>query len=389
MTTRSAVPPDQEWVSLEDFFGLLVRHWLLIMVVTVLGVVLGVVIALSIPKRYESIASVFVFNALDPGLASLAAEFGFGGSTGTDYRGYVVALLSSNEVRYQTVENNKLLSKQEFWVGTALEEDPSLRTLSAAVLRLRNLVAIESKEETEPVTIRATTMDPELSKLLAKSYLDFAVNRLTKEATSQETYLAQQINAQRKKVSNAHARLREFQESSGVVTSLEAQGPVEFSALIDLQKQLALVETELLGVTKQLSGPGDLMSQIGLTSRQMGLSAQADGLRQLLDEQQNRVTQFPEYGAKYAELVSHVTFAESQLTLLLRKYELTRFQNGQNAPFKIVDAPDRPAEEANQNLLKAACVVVAALSAFATALFIAARRDRTRAPAARVITQNS
>jgi chain length determinant protein EpsF len=220
------------------------RKWL-VLALTVLSTVIGVVVALQMPKQYKATTSMVVEVRPDPVLGALAP-----GLTSPAYLATQVEIIGSDRVAQRAVRllgierspeaiaNWREATKAKVPMEQFFAESLS-RGLQVESGRGSNLIYINFAAED-------STFAAAVANAFAQAYMDVSVDLRIAPARQSADFLEEQSKVLRSNLEQAQARLSKFQQDKGIVVSDERydQEVARLNALTGelAQAQAALVE---------------------------------------------------------------------------------------------------------------------------------------------------
>lgn len=151
-TAAASEPDDEETIDLGEFFSLVKKHLLALILLIVAGAALaGIGSALFIPKTYESSGTLFLTPRVSEGKVDIDS-------------------LNSNQKLVNNVMN--LLTQDNIMSEVAQETG-----LSSAE-DVRDTLKIENITDTEIITVTSTTQDPKLSKAIVEDTIHYFIDTM-------------------------------------------------------------------------------------------------------------------------------------------------------------------------------------------------------------------
>jgi capsule polysaccharide export protein KpsE/RkpR len=327
---------------------------------TVAGLLLSVLIAFLIPKRFQSTSRLMPPDqgSSGMGIAMLAAASGsIGAQVGSGLSSIAEDLLglkSSSDLfigilQSRTVQDD-LISKFE------LRKVYSDRRMEDAREDLDKRTNLSEDRKSGILTIQVTDNNPMRAAAMAGEYaneLNWVVTQLnTSSAHRERVFLEDRLTQVKQDLESAEKNFSEF-AAKNTALDIPAQGRAMIEAAANLEGQLIAAQTELQGL-KQVYADGNV--------RVRAAQARADELRQQLEKNlggksgdpgtpngQNRqslypsIRELPALGVGYADLYRNTKIREAVFQTLTQEYELAKVQEAKETPsVKVLDPPDIP-----------------------------------------------
>jgi|HubBroStandDraft_5_1064220.scaffolds.fasta_scaffold40710_2 capsule polysaccharide export protein KpsE/RkpR len=326
--------------------------------------IVGLVIAFTIPKKYESTARIMppdnsssgaaIFSALagralggeSSGLSSLAGSL-LGGGKNTS--ALFVDLLRSGTVTGHLIDRFQLqhVYHKRYVVDTAK--------------RLARHTTVSDDKKSGVISITVEDTDPRRARDLAQGYLDelnLLVNKTnTSPAHQERIFIERRLRGVEAELERAQQELSEF-SSTHTTLDIKEQTHAMVDAAAKLQAQLIVGQSELDSL-RQIYGNNnirvraaearvaDLQHQL---EKMSGTSAPlpSDGSGDASagsqsDELYPPLRQLPRLAVPYADLYRRVKVQETIFTLLTQQYEMARIQEAKDVPVvNVIDSPGIP-----------------------------------------------
>jgi len=373
---------------------LLWRRRRLLARVTGIALVLGLVIAFTMPKQYESGtrimppdqqgSSALMLAALASrggglgGLGSLAGGL-LGGHTTT---ALFVDLLHSGTVAGHLINRFHLqqVYHKRYMVDTA------------KALAHRTTVTDDKKSGVITITIQDT--DPVRARDLAQAYLD-ELNKLvnqtsTSTAHQERIFIERRLQSVEADLERAQLALSEFSSRNSTI-NITDQTKAMVDAAARVQAEV-LVEQSGLDALRQMYGDGNIRvreteARIATLQRELakmsGTSAPlaagvASGSKSVEGDENQLyppLRQLPRLAVPYADLYRRVKVQETVYELLTQQYEMSRIEEAKDVPVvSVIDPPGIPEKKSSPSrLLVALCFTAFWFTAVAAFLLMADR----------------
>jgi uncharacterized protein involved in exopolysaccharide biosynthesis len=327
---------------------------------TVAGLVLSVLIAFLIPKRFQSTARLMPPDqgSSGMGIAMLAAASGnIGAQLGSGLGSIAEDLLglkSSSDLfigilQSRTVQDD-LINKFN------LRNIYSDRRMEDAREDLDKRTNLSVDRKSGILTIQVTDNNPKRAAAMAGEYaseLNWVVTQLnTSSAHRERVFLEDRLTQVKQDLESAEKNFSEF-AAKNTALDIPTQGRAMIEAAATLEGQLIAAQTELQGL-KQVYADGNV--------RVRATQARVDELRLQLEKNlggkstdpgtpngQNRqslypsIRELPALGVGYADLYRNTKIREAVFQTLTQEYELAKVQEAKETPsVKVLDPPDVP-----------------------------------------------
>ena len=332
------------------------------------GLILSLIVAFLIPKRFESIARLMPPDQTGPGTALLGAALsttaGSGAASGS-------GLASSLGPSLGNVASGLLGMKNtgDLFVGIlesrSVEDDVIShfdlrkvywdRYMNDARKDLENYTDISTDRKSGIITIKVTDKDPRRAAAMAQEYVE-QLNRVlsrvnTTAAHRERIFLEDRLVQVRQDLEKAETGFSEF-ASKNTALDIPAQGKAMIEAAATLEGELVGAQTELQGV-KQIYSDNNvrvrsLQARVEEIRRQLEkLGGKFDSAPDLNDQgdvgMYPSIRKLPLLGVNYADLYRNTKVEEAAFESLTAEYELAKVEEAKETPTaKIIDDPDVP-----------------------------------------------
>jgi capsule polysaccharide export protein KpsE/RkpR len=345
---------NQGWMS---YCWLLWEKRSLLYKVAFRGLVVGSLIAILIPSKYESTAHIIPPEQGDsgallsllagrtggsegasPGLASLAGNF-----LGTANKGALfVELVHSRTVQDHLIDRFDL--QKIYWA----------RYKQDARNTLEKRTAVEEDRKSGVISITVTDTSPQRARDMTQAYveeLDRLVSQVsTSSARRERIFIEQRLATVRKDLEDAEQQFSAFASQKGTPDIKEQAKAMVASAAL-LQGQVIATQSELQGLEQIYTSNnvrvrslrarlGELQSQLQkLGGTDASLAAEASAPEEMYPS----IRQLPLLGVQWADLYRNMKIQETVYELLNQQYELTRIQEAKEIPtIRVIDPANLP-----------------------------------------------
>jgi uncharacterized protein involved in exopolysaccharide biosynthesis len=359
-TEHMLLAPTSNWIVRAT---LLWKHRQLLVRVTTIALVLSLVTAFVIPKRYKAIARIMPPDQQGSGamlLAALAGRSGGMSSLGSLaglFAGHPTTALYENLLESGTVEG-RLIDRFH------LQQVYRTRYRFTTAKHLARLTTITDDKKSGVITVAVQDTDPVRARDLAQAYLDELNNLLTRTSTSsahrERMFIEGRLRSVEVDLEQAQLALSEFaSKNSAIDIKEQTRGLVDAGARV--QGEL-LVEQSGLQSLRQIYGDGnvrvreteariaalqhDLQKMTGssapLPSQNTGVDHAAPGTEDK-GELYPPLRQLPRLAVPYADLYRRVRVEETVFELLTQQYEIARVEEAKDVPVvTVIDSPGVP-----------------------------------------------
>ena len=360
VTTR-AVPG--RWITNA---GILWAHRRTLLRTAVTALLLSLIIAFVIPKRYRSSARIMPPESSGGGAALIAALTGhstgglgaLGGLAGGLLETRNSSALFVDLLRSSTV-TGKLIDR--FHLQRAYHKKYRIDTAKYLV---RHTTIVDDKKS-GVITLTVDDSDPARARDLAQAYLEelnLLVNRTNVSSARQERiFIERRLKGVESELESAQQQLSEFSSTHTTLDIKEqTRSMVEVAAKLQAEQILAQSEVDSLG---QIYGSSNVRIRVAqarvaelqkqlvkLSGTSAPLTAESrdagDGSKQASTSGGDlypALRQLPRLAVPYADLYRRVRVQEVVYELLTQQYEAARIQEAKDVPvLSVIDAPGLP-----------------------------------------------
>lgn len=370
--------------SLGDYAGVVWRYRWLILSVTVAAMLVMFVVTASLPKLYESTASMLApkEGAGSGFLGGLAAASGLLQQVPNvslpslaPNRDLLVSVLRSRTVVQAVVDRFKVQEHYRFqYVSDAIKKVRAATTVSV------------SKEGVISVTVEDE--DPRQAAEMANFYVE-QLDRLVAqygvgEAGRQRVFLTEQLARARAGLDAAEGALRRFQErNSAVVLQEQTRGAIDAAARLKGEIMAAQVQLQVMRNFATDANPEvvSVRRRIDEMNRQLEQMQYGEAAFRGAGGRQGQFSvpfaRVPEVGLELARLTRDVKVQETLMTVLAQQVEQAKINEARDFPIVQVLDSAVPAERPSKPRILSNVSVVGA-GAFFVAVFLAFLLDYTK-----------
>lgn len=319
------------------------------------GLVLSILLAFLIPKRYTSTARLMPPDEQSgAGLAMLAAlGKGAGGALST-LGSSLLGLKSTSDMfvgvlQSRTVEDD-IISK--FGLLHVYHD----RYPQDARKDLEKLTDISVDRKSGIITIQVTDKDPKRAAGIGQEYvtdLNRLVNQLTTSSAHRErVFLEQRLDQVKISLESAEKQFSEF-ASKNTAIDIPEQGKAMIGAAASLEGQLIASQTELESLRQiytdnnvRIRAMQARVDEIHRQMQKLGGGSSASAAANNLESSQEMypsIRELPVLGVTYADLYRSTKVQEAIFETLTQEYELAKVEEAKEIPVvKVLDFPNVP-----------------------------------------------
>ena len=314
------------------------------------ALILSILLAFLLPKRYESTARIMPPENAGSGSAMLAALAGRAGGGLSGLGGLAGSLLGSRSSSVLFVELLQSRSVADDIIDRFhLREVYGKRYRIDAVKFLAKRTSVTEDKKSGVVTITVTDTDPELSRAIAQAYLEELNSVVTRANTSsarqERQFIEQRLVSVRTELQEAEMALSAF-SSTNTTLDIKEQTHAMVDAASRLQAQKIVGDSELASLS-QIYGDDNVrvkaararVAELQHAIQQMSGSSNAIGGDDAGEEYPS-LRQLPRLAVPYANLYRRVRIEETVYELLSQQYEMARIAEAKDTPIvSVIDAP--------------------------------------------------
>lgn len=344
---------------------LLWEHRRLLARVTAISLVVSLVIAFTLPKRYRSTTSIMPPDQQNTGAMMLAAltsrspSLGSLGSLASSLMGgHTSTALFINFLRSSTVSNHLI---DRFNLQSVYHNRYRIDTAK----HLARCTEITEDKKSGVITIQVDDTNRVRARDLAQAYLD-ELNKLvlqtnTSSAHRERVFIEERLHSVQADLEHAQIELSEFASKNSTV-DVTAQTKAMVDAGARVQAEL-LIEQSGLQSLRQMYGDGNVRvreAEARIATLQQGLKKMTGSSAPLpsgdaghtdfpsgSDEDKGELypplRQLPRLAVPYMDLYRRVKTQETAFELLTQQYELARIEEARDVPaVSVIDPPGIP-----------------------------------------------
>lgn len=247
-------------MTFHQFFLLLQARWRVALFIPLVAILVALVVSLLLPKKYTAQTAVLVDVRPDP-VAGVAVA----GIVAPSYMATQVDIIAGDRVAQRVVKVLRMDESpvaKERWMN-ATQGRGTMEAWLVESLQ-RNLEVRPSRESNViNITFNGSTAESaaEIANAFAQAYLDVHLALKTEPARLYAVWFEEQTRASRVKLEEAQARLSNYQQKAGIVSSDE-RTDYETAKLGELSSQLTAVQGETTDSQSKRSARGDTVAEV-------------------------------------------------------------------------------------------------------------------------------
>jgi capsule polysaccharide export protein KpsE/RkpR len=374
------------------------EHRRLLFRIAAISLLLSLLIAFTLPKRYKSSTQIMPPSNPSMGTAmlgllagrSLGGMSGLGSLAGSLLGGNNSTALFVDLLRSGTVAGNLI---DRFHLQAAYHKRYRVDTAKY----LAQHTAITDDKKSGVITITVDDTDPRRARDLAQAYLDelnLLLNHTSTSSAHQERiFIEKRLQKVKVDLEQAQQRMSDFSSTHATI-DIKEQTRAMVDAASKLQAQMIL-ESANLDSLRQMYGDGNVrvratQARIGALRNQLakisGSSAPLPAGETTAGSDAHSVgsdgsalypplRQLPRLAVPYADLYRQVQVQETVFELLTQQYELARIQEAKDVPVvSVIDLPGIPEKKSFPPRLLLAVLLTFVSTSIAAALLLAWQR---------------
>ena len=307
---------------------------------TLVAAALGVLVAFTLPKEYESTARLMPPDSAGSSSAMLAA---LAGRSPGGIAGLASSLMGARSTSILFVELLRSRSISDHIIEHFdLQQVYHKRYRIDAVKALEKRTAISEDKKSGVVTLTVADTSAERAQQIAQAYLE-ELNRMvtranTSSATRERQFIEQRLVSVQAELQDAQNALSRF-SSANTTLDIKEQTRAMLDAAAKLQAEKIAGESELASL-EQIYGDGNVRVRAA-RARIAGLQHELDAMSggQGTDSYPS-LRQLPKLAVPYANLYRNVRIQENVFDLLSQQHEAARIEEAKDIPIvSVIDAP--------------------------------------------------
>jgi capsule polysaccharide export protein KpsE/RkpR len=325
-----------------------------------IGFLLSIVIALLIPKQYESTARLMPPDQQESGVAMMAASLlgrGSGGETGTGGGGglgaigsTLLGLKTTGDLFVGVLKSRTVMD--DVITKFDLRKVYRVKRWEDARKMLSQRTDVSSDRKTGIISITVTDRDKQRAAAMAMEYvseLDSVMVRLnTGSAHRERVFLEQRLGQVQGDLETAEKDFSRF-ASKNTTLDLQAQGKAMMDAAASIGGELIATQTELEGLRQIYTDNNvriraaqarvdELRTQLGKLNGKEGGTDEQDP-----DSPYPSLRKLPVLGVTYADLMRKTKVEEAVFAALTEQYEMAKINEAKEIPsVKVLDTANIP-----------------------------------------------
>jgi len=262
-------------MTLHQFLLILRARYRVAVMIILLAILAALAVSLVLPKKYTAQTAVLV-DVRSPDPVAGAGSAPIQGLVAPSYMATQVDIIGGDRVAQRVVKMLKLDENprtKERWME-ATEGRGTLEGWIADSLQKR--LDVRPARESNVINITYKGSEPEeaanVANAFAQAYLDINLALKTEPARIYAEWFDEQTKASRAKLEEAQARLSEYQQKAGIVSSDE-RVDYETTKLAELSSQLTTVQGETTDSQSKRGSRGDTIAEVMQSPLINGLKA--------------------------------------------------------------------------------------------------------------------
>lgn len=371
--TPSSLPQEDEGLNLFEVLTALGEEKWTVLVPTVLGVIAGLVIALTAVPLYTAKTTLLPpqqsQSASSAMLASLGALAGAASAVAAVKapEELYVALLKSDSVANGMIERFKL------------RERYNQPTMERTRMRLASNSRVAVDRKSSLISVEIDDVDPAFAAQLANGYAEELRKLMTRlavtEAQQRRMFFEQQIEKAKNDFSRAELAVKQAQERSGLI-SIDAQTEATIGTAANLRGQIVAREVELRAM-RPYAGPENpelrrLSSELASLRAQLGRIESGSGVTSVPGSAKSDAAALAN-----VRLYRELKFQEAIYSAILQQFQVAKADEAKEAPLlQQVDTAFAP--EFKSKPRRSLIVVIATLVGLVAGMALALARNLRR-----------
>ncbi|MDP3798709.1 MAG: chain length determinant protein EpsF [Polaromonas sp.] len=259
-------------MTLHQFLLILRARYRVALMIIVLAVLAALAVSLVLPKKYVAETAVLVdIRSPDP-VAGAAVQ----GLVAPSYMATQVDIIGGDRVAQRVIKMLKLDENpgtRERW----MQATQGRGTMEAWIVEsLQRRLEVRPARESNVINITYKGSDPDsaaqIANAFAQAYLDINLALKTEPARLYAEWFDEQTKASRAKLEVAQARLSDFQQKAGIVSSDE-RVDYETTKLSEISSQLTVVQGQTTDSQSKRNSRGDTVAEVMQSPLINGLKA--------------------------------------------------------------------------------------------------------------------
>ena len=270
-------------MTLYQFFLILRARYRVILAVLAFALVAALAVSLLIPKKYTAQTSLLI----DARTPDPVAGAGMSGVIAPSYMATQVDIIGGDLVAQRVVKMLKLDEDEETKIAwqKATQGRGSLDAWIAKDLQSGLLVQPARESNVININYKGSNADSvaKVANAFAQAYLDTNLSLKTEPARLYATWFDEQTKVSRAKLEASQARLSDYQQKAGIVSSDE-RVDYETTKLAQISTQLTSVQGETTDSQSKRNARGDTVAEVMQSSLINGLKADVARLEAKVNE---------------------------------------------------------------------------------------------------------
>lgn len=356
---------EEDEIDLFELFGVLLRHWKLVIIFPFLVAVLTALYSLTIPNQFKSSGTIFI-HGKGSALPAMLSQFsdwavpGVGGNSAD----YFVTLLQSRTLR------NQLVNRFGIATSTIIFGDPLPEALNSdMVLEKISGITSVTKSKEGLISISVETTSPDFSAALVKGHLESLAVLAKGPAREKRNFIEAQIKKISGELEKAELALKTFQDENRMVT-FDDQSRAIVERLAGLETKQIESDIALKMSQSMLKASENLPGLERLEIKRISEQARLEAIGKAIAEAEGSLAQLPRLGLLYARLRRDLMVKEKVFSTLTEQFEIAKITEAEEgSTFEIIDLPSSP--DLKSKPRRSLIVILSGITAGMAAVFLA------------------
>ncbi|MDB5929091.1 MAG: lipopolysaccharide biosynthesis [Polaromonas sp.] len=270
-------------MSIHQFFLILRARYRVALLVLLLAIAAALAVSLLLPKKYTAQTSVLVdMRTPDP-----LAGGGISGMVAPSYMATQVDIIGGDRVAQRVVKMLRLDEDEEAKAAWQKANDGRGSLEAWLAQSLQTGLQVQPARESNVINITYKGSDPDqvaaVANAFAQAYLDTNLALKTEPARQYAEWFDEQTKTSRAKLEDAQARLSDYQQKAGIV-STDERVDYETAKLAQISTQLTAVQGETTDSQSKRAARGDTVAEVMQSPLINGLKADIARLESKVQE---------------------------------------------------------------------------------------------------------
>jgi uncharacterized protein involved in exopolysaccharide biosynthesis len=314
------------------------------------AMVVSVVFALWLPKRYQSTAKLMPPDQnMGFGATMLAALSNQVGSDLASLAGSALGVQSSGDLFIGILKSDTVLDDVIHKFN--LQKVYGTRYIASARKTLAANTDVDADEKSGIISITVTDENPHRAAAMAQEYineLNWVVNHLNTSAAHRErVFLDQRLKKVKADLETTEKQFSQFASKKGAI-DIPEQGKAMVTAAAELQGELIASQSELESLRQIYTNNNvrvrSLQAQVNELNQSLhNLAGKGSSDKSSAEELYPSLRELPLLGVQYADLLRRMKVEDAVFEVLTQEDELASVQEAKDTPsVKVLDPPQVP-----------------------------------------------